>query len=175
VSENRFEIFPYREEDVLTTASRRVPILRPTLDVMLERLDLSVTVAVLIDTGAPFTLFAQGVGDALGVDWDRDARRAEHTIGGGQHAAQLEHVRLTLPPFEDLSWETEVGFFVDDWTMPFAGVLGHEGFLDRWAVSFNYSQNYFVVEEPGAFQDRLPPDYDEVYRTRDLGWKGGAS
>ncbi len=80
-----------------------------------------------------------------------------------------------MPPFEGLSWETEVGFFVDDWQMPFAGVLGHQGFLDRWAVSFNYSQNYFVVEEPGVFHGRLPPDYDEVYQSRDLGWKGGAT
>ena len=117
----RFEIFPYREEDIITRPGGRFPILRPTVDVRLEQL------------------------------------------------------QLTLPPFEGLSWETEVGFFVDDWQMPFAGVLGHQGFLDRWAVSFNYSQNYFVVEEPGVFHGRLPPDYDEVYQSRDLGWKGGAT
>ena len=172
----RFEIFPYREEDIITRPGGRFPILRPTVDVRLARDDLSAVVSVLIDTGAPFSLFARGVGDALDLDWDRaDARRADHTIGGGQHVAQLEQLQLTLPPFEGLSWETEVGFFVDDWQMPFAGVLGHQGFLDRWAVSFNYSQNYFVVEEPGVFHGRLPPDYDEVYQSRDLGWKGGAT
>jgi hypothetical protein len=170
-----FEIFPYREEDVYKNAGTALPILRPTVDVLLERGDLSVTVAVLIDTGAPFTLFAQGVGDALGIEWSHTARRAKHTIGGGQHVAQLEHVWLTLPPFSELSWETDVGFFVDDWRMPFGGVLGHQGFLDRWAVSFNYSQNYFVVEEPGAFHGRFPPDYAEIYQSRDLGWKGGSS
>lgn len=171
--QRKFELFPYREEDVFKSSDLEIPILRPTVDVHLERQDLAITVTVLIDTGAPFTLFAQGVGDALGVVWDHDSRRAKHTIGGGQHVAQLEHVRLTLPPFEELSWETDVGFFVSDWRMPFAGVLGHQGFLDRWAVSFNYSQNYFVVEEPDVFHGRLPPDYDDIYQARDLGWKGG--
>ena len=124
---------------------RQLSVLRPTVVVRLERDGLSVSVVVLIDTGAPFTLFAQGVGEALGVNWDPNVRRAKHTIGGGQHVAQLETVRLTLPPFEELSWETDVGFLVNGCELPLGGVLGHQGFLDRGEVSFNYYHSYFVL------------------------------
>lgn len=172
-SETPFEVFPYREEDVFKRGSESFPIQRPTLNVELRRGDLDVTVSALVDTGAPFTLFARGVGEALGVDFgSRTALRADHHIGGDVHEAQLEHVLITLPPFAEMSWETEIGFFVTEWKMSFAGVLGHQGFLDRWAVSFNYSADYFVVEEPQVFADRLPPDYNRIYEERDLGWRG---
>jgi hypothetical protein len=37
---------------------------------------------------------------------------------------------------------------------------------------FNCSMNYFVVEKPDAFADRLPTDYTQIYEQRDTGWKG---
>lgn len=79
---------------------------------------------------------------------------------------------LTLPPFNDLTWDTDVDFFVDDWEMPFEGVLGEHGFLDRWVVSFNRPGGFFVVEEPEAFSQRMPVDPTEEMEWRDLGWKG---
>lgn len=142
------------------------------MDVTLAHADLDWTVRALIDTGAPYTLFDRGAGDALGVDFERsDARRRWHKISGGTYLAQVEMVHLTLPPFDDLAWETEVDFFRTDWGMPFAGLLGTEGFLDRWVVTFNRYENYFVVEEPDGFAERLPPDFEAEYEGRDLGWK----
>ncbi len=126
----------------------------------------------LVDTGAPFTLFDRGTGEALGIDFSRQgAERYLHKIAGGQYLAQVETVVLRLTPFDDLWWETQVSFFLDDWGMPFAGLLGQEGFLDRWVVTFNRYDNYFIVEEPESFKGRLPPDPFEVFESRDLGWK----
>lgn len=79
---------------------------------------------------------------------------------------------LTLPPFNDLTWDTDVDFFIDDWEMPFEGILGERGFLDRWVVSFNRPGGYFVVEEPQAFTQRMPIDPTDEMEWRDLGWKG---
>ena len=67
-------------------------------------------------------------------------------------------LELMLPPFDDLVWRAEVGLLVEDLPLPFSGVLGTAGFFDRWVVSFNYSQSYFVVEEPETFRKRLPAD-----------------
>lgn len=137
---------------------------------------MSWTTKALIDTGAPYTLFDRATGEALGVEFDRPsnrARRVWHRIAGGDYLAQIEIVVLRLQPFPDLWWETEVGFFLDDWGMPFGGLLGQEGFLDRWVASFNRYDNYFIIEEPDSFKERLPIDESSIFEGRDLGWKGG--
>lgn len=130
----------------------------------------------LIDTGAPYTIFDRGCADALDIDFTRrGARRRLHRIAGGDHQAQVEMVVLRLPPFEDLWWETEVDFLLSELSLPFAGLLGQQGFLDRWVVTFNRYDNYFIVEEPDSFKSRLPPDETRLVQaaeSRDLGWKG---
>jgi hypothetical protein len=129
VAGERFQFFPYREEDVLTSAGGPAAILRPTVDITLSRGDLESTVTALIDTGAPFTLFARGVGDLLGVPFD-DGTAApirSHHIGGARREAQLDHVDLSLAAFDGLAWQAEVEFFLDDWRLPFAGSSGTPG------------------------------------------------
>jgi hypothetical protein len=148
-------------------------VFRPTIDITLQLADLTWTVRALIDTGAPLTIFDRGAADALAVDFEKVPRKMErHKIGGDTREAQVERVQLTVDRLPDLTWETEVGFLVEDWGMPFAGVLGVEGFLNRWVVTFNACENYFVVEEPESFNSRLPPDFEEEYERRDLGWRG---
>ncbi len=39
--------------------------------------------------------------------------------------------------------------------MPFQGLLGTEGFLDKFAVTFNKYYDYFVLERPDDFHDRI--------------------
>lgn len=110
----------------------------------------------------------------MGVDYGRvDADLEWQRIAGGRWLTQLETVELTLSPFEDLTWTAEVRFLFQDWGLQFA-ILGQEGFLDRWVVSFNYLRNYFVVEEPESFETRLPPDVEEEFERAeqaDLGWR----
>lgn len=112
------------------------------------------------------------MGDALGVDYDKAPRKMQrHQLAGREHTAQLERVTLTLGAFPDLQWEAEVGFLVDDWGMPFQGLLGTRGFLDRWVVTFNVSENAFYVEEPTSFMSRIPPDAAEEFERRDQGFR----
>lgn len=146
----------------------------------LEYGDLSWSVRALIDTGAPYTIFDRASADALYIDLDQrqpGVRRRWHRIAGGDHQAQVEMVVLRLPPFEDLWWETEVDFLLSDLSLPFAGLLGQQGFLDRWVVTFNRYENYLIVEEPESFKSRLPSDETRLFEAaeiRDLGWKSGA-
>jgi hypothetical protein len=74
-------------------------------------------------------------------------------------------VDLVLPPFDDLGWEADVDFVLDE-GLPFA-LLGYEGFLNRWAVSFNGYLGYFLIEPVDEFDARQPPEaLDELRRRR---------
>lgn len=74
-------------------------------------------------------------------------------------------VSLHIREMPDLAWEAEVDFVLDDPSpLPF-GLLGQEGFLNKWVVSFNYQMGYFVVEPIEEFEVRLPVDpYDELQK-----------
>lgn len=126
----------------------------------------------LIDTGAPRTVFDRGAADALGLDLSDQSRRRLHFLAGRELWAVPVHVSLTLPPFDDLTWETEVDFLLvdaEDWQLPF-GLLGQMGFLDRWVVTFNRYRNYFVVQSVDDFEQRLPIDPFEEFQRQWDGW-----
>ena len=157
---SRFHIFPWREEE----GFRGQSVVRPTLYVTLHSGDLHTTTKALVDTGAPRCVFPRGTGDALGVTF-QSAHLAPTTVVlmGREWPAVTELVRFDLPPFDGLAWEAEADFVLQE-GLPF-GLLGLEGFLDRWAVSFNAYYGYFVVEPADDFHGRIPPDpFEELQR-----------
>lgn len=158
---SRFHIFPWREEEGFR--GRRIS--RPTLYVALHQANLTTTTKALVDTGAPRCVFPRGVGEALGFQFP-SAQQADTTIVlmGHEWPAITHVVGLDLPPFEGLHWEAEVDFVLEE-GLPF-GLLGCEGFLDRWAVSFNAYYGYFVVEPSDDFDARIPPDPFEELQQR---------
>ncbi|HEY0358793.1 MAG TPA: hypothetical protein VGD11_09435 [Mycobacteriales bacterium] len=125
-------------------------MLRPTLDVRLfSAPNAEWTTRALIDTGSPLTLFDRAAADALLVRIGAaGAETREIAMLGKTRRVQLEHIDLSL---KDLpySWSARVGFIIDpSFQMVFQGVLGTEGFLDKWAVTFNYYYNYFELHRP---------------------------
>lgn len=83
------------------------------------------------------------------------AEHARIRILGGHWRVQFEYVELTLPAEEGIQWTARVAFVMDPaLQMPFQGVLGTDGFLDRFAVTFN-KYEYFVIERPDDFHDRV--------------------
>ncbi|MEA3078005.1 MAG: hypothetical protein QOF60_2913 [Actinomycetota bacterium] len=116
------------------------------------------TTKALIDTGAPRTVFPRGIGDLIGVPFLDGPGGTGVLIDlmGRRWAAVTQTVDLLLRPFDDLGWTAEVDFVVDE-GLPFA-LLGYEGFLNRWAVSFNAYKGYVVVEPIESFDERLPLD-----------------
>lgn len=155
-----YAVFPYRQEDEAAPgASRRV--IRPTLDVQLDvGGDLEFATGALIDTGASSSLFPRGAAEALGVDMGRwqEHRTRNFAIAGAERVAVAHAVHLTLLREPAFNWEADVWFFVEEWPLSF-GILGGDGFLDRWAVSFVRSSNYFIVESPPDFERRVPVDH----------------
>src|SRR5579863_6295910 len=134
--------FPWREEESLHSGA---VVLRPTVDVQVGSPPWSIVTKALIDTGAPRTVFPRGIGDFVGVqfpDLPRDADK-KITLMGRNWPAVTTQVAVVLRPFDDLGWEAEADFVLDE-GLPFA-LLGYEGFLNRWAVTFNAAYGYFLV------------------------------
>lgn len=155
-----FQVFPYRDEEP-RAGKQAVP--RPTVDLLLSHYHDEIRVRALVDTGAPFCIFSRAVAEALAIDMGLgrgDDRRIR--ILGGEHDSRLAMVHLELPPFDGLTWETECAFLYADLELSFAGVLGQQGFLDRWIASFNFYDRYFVIEERDDFVQRLGVDPTDV-------------
>jgi hypothetical protein len=126
----------------------------------------------LIDTGAPRSVFPLGAAIALEislpdpVESPADIKKLKFL---GQDWQAFSHeVTLSLPPFDDLVWHAEVDLVLQEGLK--YGLLGHEGFLDRWAVSFNAYHNYFVVEPVEEFHKRMPIDVFEVWQREGPGY-----
>lgn len=133
------------------------------MNVQVAHDDLAINVRALVDTGAPRTVFGRAVADAIGIELGRGARQWRVKLLGREWDAESAYVLLTLPPFNDMAWETEALFLLQDVDMPFEGLLGTIGFLDRWVVSFDYYDSLFVVEERESFQARLPVDLEREF------------
>jgi hypothetical protein len=127
-----YGLLPYREEG-------NHPVLRPTVDVPLEYGDTGDwTLRALIDTGAPVAVFDRGAADAVGVRLNyAGAESGKIRILGGHWPVQFETVQLSLPVDADYGWTARVAFLKSpEFQMPFQGLLGTEGFLDKFAVTF---------------------------------------
>lgn len=161
---SRFRLFPYREEEPLRGRAQRLS--RPTVDVTLLLGGEEASERALVDTGSPRTVFSRGAAIALQIDLPELGEGGPNvktlTFLGNKWEAVSETVTLQLPTYPDLRWEAEVDFVLDE-ALPY-GLLGHEGFLDRWAVSFNAYHSYFVVEPVDDFHNRVPVDVAEIWQ-----------
>ncbi|MGC4109828.1 MAG: hypothetical protein QM747_05270 [Nocardioides sp.] len=150
-----FHAYPYREEE---PRPGRPPVVRPTVDLRVTARE-EIMVRSLVDTGAPFCIFSRAIAEAVDVDM-RPGRGLDREIRilGGVHNSRLATVGLQLPPFEGVTWDAECAFLYEDLDLSFAGILGQEGFLDRWVASFNMYDGFFVIEERDDFVQRLGID-----------------
>jgi len=109
----------------------------------------------LIDSGSPITIFDYGAANALGIRVNRaGAEMASIAILGSVRTIQIETVDLSLVREPDYAWTARVGFTVDpSFQMSFQGILGTEGFMDKWAVTFNKYYEYFELRTPDEAYD----------------------
>jgi hypothetical protein len=132
------------------------------------------TMRALVDTGAPITFFDRGVADALGVRIGQaGAEVGSMRILGGHWQVQFEDVDISLAADPDCSWPARVAFVKDPaLQMPFQGVLGTQGFLDRFVVTFNKYYDYFLIERPAEWQQRVGNElFDDPTDRPDAQWE----
>lgn len=113
------------------------------------------TTRALIDTGSPLTIFDRGVAEALVINIGyAGCQRGSVALLGASRPVQFEYVQLSLPHYPGLSWTARVAFVSDrTFQMPFQGILGAEGFLDKLVVTFHAYENFFLVEHPDEWID----------------------
>jgi hypothetical protein len=121
---------------------------------------LSARTKALIDTGSPRTIFPRGIGDLLALNFPTYPSDAPTRLSllSREWGAITWDVELALSPVAGESWPAEVDFVMDE-GLPWA-ILGFEGFLNRWAVTFVGAYGYFLVEPADKFDERVP---DEVF------------
>ncbi|HVK20320.1 MAG TPA: hypothetical protein VM677_03060 [Actinokineospora sp.] len=104
----------------------------------------------LIDTGSPITVFDRAAAEALVVNLGRvDAETGCIALLGDHRRVQFEHIDLSLVSEPEIHWTARVAFILDQtFQMAFQGILGTDGFLDKWAVTFNRYYDYFIVQRP---------------------------
>lgn len=69
---------------------------------------------------------------------------------GADRYIQFEYVDLSLPATGGNCWTAEVAFIKQmDFQMPFQGILGQQGFLDRFDVTFRYYAGTFELRAGG--------------------------
>ena len=144
-------VYPYRDEG-------DPPVPRPTVDIHLEFGETGQwTTRALIDSGSPITVFDGATAEALTIRLGQSgARTGSVALLGARRAIQVEYVHLCLPDYPEYQWETEVAFITDlGFQMPFQGILGSRGFLDRFAVTLDYYNTRFIVEQPAEWTERV--------------------
>ena len=142
--------FPYREEG-------NPPILRPTVDIQLNHPPNGEwTTRALIDSGSPLTVFDRGVAEALCVNIGAfGATTGSIALLGARRTVQFGYVQLSLPGHAGQTWDARVAFVTDRaFQMPFQGILGAEGFLNKFVVTFHAYGNFFLVEHPDDWELR---------------------
>ena len=136
--------FPYREFG-------DPPRLRPILDIELRHgPNGRYRPAVLVDTGSPITVFDYVTAEALVVPMGyAGAETGRTALLGRNLTVQFEYVELSVIRQPEFSWTARVAFICNrDFTMPFQGLLGSDGFLDKVAVTFNAYYDYFTLQQP---------------------------
>jgi hypothetical protein len=82
-------------------------------------------------------------------------QRGTIALLGQTRTVQFEYVELSLPSYPGNSWEARVAFVTDrTFQMPFQGILGAEGFLNKFVVTFHAYENFFLVEHPDDWNIR---------------------
>ena len=144
------------------------PPIRPAVAIRLSAERPTTRVVALVDSGSERTLAAPGLARAIGVDL-RNAPEVEIGIGGSVRKIRVAEV--TLQMYADIldddapaldEWRADVGFF-NEWSPPWAMVLGRRGFFERYTVTMHGGIPALVVDSYDTF--------DQQYGVRLAGWE----
>lgn len=111
--------------------------------------------------------------DALNIRLgNTGAERGAIRVLGGHWPVQFEVVQAELVAHPETSWSVRAAFVTDPaLQMPFQGVLGTEGFLDKFVVTFNKYYDYFMVERPDDWEQRVGCTFDDPATAADPQWE----
>jgi len=118
-------------------------VLRPIINIAIKYQNRSFRLFVLLDTGADWCLFPASVGEYLDIQIEQ-GRKIEYKGISAPGVAYFHEVTLGIG-----GWYHNclVGFSRDLDRMNVNAILGHDGFFDRYEVSFNYKKEIIEVKK----------------------------
>lgn len=92
-------------------------------------------------------MFDYGTAEALGIRLGNAGHRSDTVaLMGAERYVQFEYVEMSLPGAGVNSWTADVAFIKQmDFQMPFQGILGQQGFLDHFDVTFRFYSGRFEL------------------------------
>lgn len=97
----------------------------------------------LVDSGADLCLFPSKIGEILGIEVDRGRKERIGGIAETPIIAYVHSVRLIVRGLSGV--DVEVGFTESRGVR--TGILGQNGFFDKYRITFQRSRNWVDIAE----------------------------
>lgn len=117
--------------------------LRPVIQIDFETKNGSFGYLVLIDSGADYCIFHATVGEQLGLDIKTGTPLTFFGTSGKPQKAYFHKITFKIGGHHHTC---EVGFSYDMEKLAY-GLLGQDGFFDKWTVKFEYHKKNIDLRE----------------------------
>ncbi len=111
-------------------------VIRPIIQINLSSPHGVFGYSVLIDSGADYCMFHAKIGEMLGINIKSGKCLTFFGTSGHEQKAYFHKITFTIGGIEHTC---EVGFCDEMEKLPY-GLLGQDGFFDKWNVKFEYSK-----------------------------------
>lgn len=98
---------------------------------------------VLIDSGADYCIFHAKIGELLGLDIKSGKPLTFYGTSGQPQIAYFHKVTFKIGGIEH---RCEVGFSYDMEKLAY-GLLGQDGFFDKWSIKFEYNKENIELKQ----------------------------
>lgn len=117
--------------------------LRPVVQIDLDTPNGSFGYLVLIDSGADYCIFHASVGELLGLTIKKGVPLTFYGTSGEPQHAYFHKITFKLGGYKHTC---EVGFSYDMEKLAY-GLLGQDGFFNKWSIKFEYHKENVELKE----------------------------
>lgn len=128
----RYQKFPI--DPANSPSSKKTYAIRPVIPIQLDTPKGKIEYLALIDSGADYCLFHASIGELMGI---KIKSGKTLTFRGTSGAIQKAYFHRITFKISNENCTTIVGFSYDLEKLAF-GLLGQDGFFDKWIVKFDY-------------------------------------
>lgn len=116
---------------------------RPVIQIDFEGINGKFGYLALIDSGADYCIFHAQIGELLGLNIKSGKALTFHGTSGEPQQAYFHEITFKVG---GVSHKCNVGFSEDMKKLPY-GLLGQDGFFDKWVVKFEYNKENIELKE----------------------------